>query len=49
MQKSSNDAAVSGVKKQTRLGLEAKKSENLSEWYTQVLYSDKFLIFKFFC
>ena len=27
---------VSGVKKQTRLGMEVKKSENLSEWYSQV-------------
>ncbi|XP_069699060.1 bifunctional glutamate/proline--tRNA ligase [Periplaneta americana] len=26
-----------GLKKQTRLGLEAKKEENLSEWYSQVL------------
>lgn len=26
-----------GLKKQTRLGLEAKKEENLPEWYTQVL------------
>lgn len=26
-----------GAKKQTRLGLEAKKSENLSEWYSQVI------------
>ena len=25
------------VKKQTRLGLEAKKEENLSEWYSQVI------------
>ncbi|XP_044729967.1 bifunctional glutamate/proline--tRNA ligase isoform X2 [Chrysoperla carnea] len=28
---------ASGVKKQTRLGLETKKSENLSEWYSQVI------------
>ncbi|KAF5270207.1 hypothetical protein FQA39_LY08421 [Lamprigera yunnana] len=28
---------VSGVKKQTRLGLEAKKEENLSDWYSQVI------------
>lgn len=26
-----------GLKKQTRLGLEAKKEENLPDWYTQVL------------
>jgi len=26
-----------GQKKQTRLGLEAKKSENLSDWFTQVI------------
>ncbi|CAH1112220.1 unnamed protein product [Psylliodes chrysocephalus] len=26
-----------GVKKQTRLGLEAKKEENLSDWYSQVI------------
>lgn len=30
------ETAASGSKKQTRLGLEAKKDENLSEWYTQV-------------
>lgn len=27
---------LSGMKKQTRLGLETKKDENLSDWYTQV-------------
>jgi len=27
----------SGLKKQTRLGLESKKEENLSEWYSQVI------------
>ncbi|KAI4469093.1 prolyl-trna synthetase [Holotrichia oblita] len=27
----------SGLKKQTRLGLEAKKEENLSDWYSQVI------------
>lgn len=26
----------SGLKKQTRLGLEFRKDENLSEWYSQV-------------
>ncbi|XP_022913832.2 bifunctional glutamate/proline--tRNA ligase [Onthophagus taurus] len=26
-----------GIKKQTRLGLEAKKEENLSDWYSQVI------------
>lgn len=25
------------MKKQTRLGIEAKKEDNLSEWYTQVI------------
>lgn len=29
--------AASGVKKQTRLGLEATKEENLPDWYSQVL------------
>ncbi|EDV94976.1 bifunctional glutamate/proline--tRNA ligase [Drosophila grimshawi] len=29
--------ASSGVKKQTRLGLEASKEDNLPEWYSQVL------------
>ena len=28
----------SGLKKQTRLGLEFKKEENLPEWYSQVMY-----------
>ena len=28
---------TSGVKKQTRLGLEAKKEENLPDWYSQVI------------
>lgn len=28
---------ASGVKKQTRLGLEAKKEENLPDWYSQVI------------
>lgn len=27
----------SGLKKQTRLGMEAKKEENLSDWYSQVI------------
>lgn len=31
------DESQSGLKKQTRLGLEAKKEENLAEWYSQVL------------
>ncbi len=26
-----------GGKKQTRLGLEAKKSENLADWYSQII------------
>ncbi|XP_022104839.1 bifunctional glutamate/proline--tRNA ligase-like [Acanthaster planci] len=30
-------AAVGADKKQTRLGLEVKKDENLSEWYSQVI------------
>lgn len=30
-------AEESGVKKQTRLGLEAKKEESLSDWYTEVI------------
>lgn len=36
----------SGLKKQTRLGLESKKEENLSEWFSQVMYtcSDDFVI-----
>ena len=28
----------SGLKKQTRLGLEFKKEENLPEWYSQVIH-----------
>lgn len=31
------DAATSGPKKQTRLGLEATKEDNLPDWYSQVL------------
>lgn len=31
------DESQSAVKKQTRLGLEVKKEENLAEWYSQVL------------
>lgn len=31
------DGAAS-LKKQTRLGLEAKKEENLSDWYSQVIH-----------
>ena len=31
------DASAGGLKKQTRLGLEAKKDENLAEWYSQVI------------
>jgi bifunctional glutamyl/prolyl-tRNA synthetase len=31
------DESQSGLKKQTRLGLEAKKEENLADWYSQVL------------
>ncbi|XP_066451182.1 bifunctional glutamate/proline--tRNA ligase isoform X2 [Eleutherodactylus coqui] len=29
--------AADGLKKQTRLGLEAKKEENLADWYSQVI------------
>lgn len=32
----------SGLKKQTRLGLEFKKEDNLSEWYSQVLLDGLF-------
>ncbi|XP_059478554.1 bifunctional glutamate/proline--tRNA ligase [Neocloeon triangulifer] len=31
------DDGQGGLKKQTRLGLEAKKEENLSDWYSQVI------------
>jgi bifunctional glutamyl/prolyl-tRNA synthetase len=31
------DDKEGGLKKQTRLGLEAKKEENLSDWYSQVI------------
>ncbi|XP_018579674.1 bifunctional glutamate/proline--tRNA ligase [Anoplophora glabripennis] len=31
------DGGDGGMKKQTRLGLEAKKEENLSDWYSQVI------------
>lgn len=31
------DESQTGLKKQTRLGLEAKKEENLADWYSQVL------------
>lgn len=31
------DSEEGGPKKQTRLGLEAKKEENLSDWYSQVI------------
>lgn len=34
--KKTADSSASGLKKQTRLGLEASKEENLAEWYTQV-------------
>lgn len=30
-------AEEGGVKKQTRLGLEAKKEESLSDWYSEVI------------
>ncbi|XP_013406588.1 bifunctional glutamate/proline--tRNA ligase isoform X2 [Lingula anatina] len=36
-QKPAKEDAGREVKKVTRLGLEAKKEENLSEWYTQVI------------
>ncbi|XP_046652863.1 bifunctional glutamate/proline--tRNA ligase-like isoform X1 [Daphnia pulicaria] len=32
-----SEETSSGLKKQTRLGLEAKKDENLAEWYSQVI------------
>jgi len=32
-----DSSAAGGLKKQTRLGLEAKKDENLAEWYSQVI------------
>ena len=32
-----DDDQAAGLKKQTRLGLEAKKDENLAEWYSQVI------------
>lgn len=35
--KSDSAPQEGGLKKQTRLGLEAKKEENLPEWYSQVL------------
>ena len=31
-----DDSGAGGLKKQTRLGLESKKDENLAEWYSQV-------------
>ncbi|XP_065562839.1 bifunctional glutamate/proline--tRNA ligase-like [Artemia franciscana] len=31
------ESQVAGLKKMTRLGMEAKKEENLPEWYTQVI------------
>uniref|UniRef100_A0A8C9FPP3 Glutamyl-prolyl-tRNA synthetase 1 n=1 Tax=Pavo cristatus TaxID=9049 RepID=A0A8C9FPP3_PAVCR len=34
-----------GPKKQTRLGLEAKKEENLAEWFSQVMNPNCFLFF----
>ncbi|VDL21332.1 unnamed protein product [Hymenolepis diminuta] len=34
---------VSGPKKQTRLGLEAKKEEDIAEWYTQVIQKSEML------
>jgi len=36
-QQQSKQDSSANVKKQTRLGLEAKKSENLSDWYSQVI------------
>ena len=39
--KKAAESAASSSKKQTRLGLEAKKDENLSDWYTQVRYQLK--------
>lgn len=32
------EETTSGLKKQTRLGLEFKKDENLSDWYSQVFW-----------
>lgn len=37
LEKTSVTCVERGPKKQTRLGLEAKKSENLSDWYSQVI------------
>lgn len=31
-----DDGAQGALKKQTRLGLEVKKDENLADWYSQV-------------
>lgn len=36
-EKSPNNDDAEGAKKQTRLGLEAKKEENLPDWYSQVI------------
>merc|ERR1712142_756040 len=36
-EKSPANADDHSIKKQTRLGLEAKKEENLSDWYSQVI------------
>ena len=35
--KEAKSAASSDMKKMTRLGMEASKDENLSEWYSQVI------------
>lgn len=36
--KPEEDGVAGGLKKQTRLGLEAKKDENLADWYSQVCH-----------
>ncbi len=45
-EKKDQKAAATGddaAKKQSRLGLEAAKEENLSEWYSQVRNKDQFM------
>lgn len=37
MEQQADSKADSGLKKVTRLGMEAKKEENLSDWYSQVI------------
>ena len=42
-----SEETSSGLKKQTRLGLEAKKDENLAEWYSQVIQYTGIFQYKF--